>query len=222
MNVLGVIMAGGRNTRFGEHKALALVGGERILERVRAALARVTPDVVLVANEPAAYADSGLEQRPDVRPGAGALGGILTAVQWARDRACPGALVVECDMPFVPAALLAELVARAGVPDTGRNRAPATSLPDIVAAESGGRRGLEPLCAYYATSCLPAIERTLDRGERRVIAFFDELRVERIPLEQVRRFGEPEVLFLNVNTPEERERAERIAGGANDHAEVRP
>ena len=222
MNVLGVIMAGGRNTRFGEHKALALVGGERILERVRAALARVTPDVVLVANEPAAYADSGLEQRPDVRPGAGALGGILTAVQWARDRACPGALVVACDMPFVPAALLAELVARAGVPDTGRNRAPATSLPDIVAAESGGRRGLEPLCADYATSCLPAIERTLDRGERRVIAFFDELRVERIPLEQVRRFGEPEVLFLNVNTPEERERAERIAGGAIDHAEVRP
>jgi molybdopterin-guanine dinucleotide biosynthesis protein A len=259
VSVLGVIMAGGRNTRYGEHKALASVGGTRILERVRAALARVTPDVVLVANEPAAYADSGLEQRPDVRPGAGALGGILTAVLWARDRGCPGALVVACDMPFVSADLLAELVARTGgtspgthpivpvatlpsastdtspaaftgmspragpgAPGTVRNPAAPMSLPDIVAAESGGRRGIEPLCAYYATSCLSAIERALDRGDRRVIAFFDELRVDQMPLEQVRRFGEPEVLFLNVNTPEERERAERIAGGTIDHAEVLP
>jgi len=156
---------------------------------------------VLVANEPEVYAAAGLELRGDARPGTGVLGGILTAVQWARERGRAGALVVACDMPFVPAALLREIAARAaGVP-----------APDVVAPESGGKRGVEPLCAWYGTGCIGAVERALDRDDRRVVAFFDEVRVERIPLEEVRRHGDPDVMFLNVNTPEERERAERLA-----------
>ena len=203
MSVLGVIMAGGRNTRYGAHKALAEVGGERILDRVRAALATVAPEIVLVANEPEVYAVAGLPLRGDVRPGAGVLGGILTALVWARERGRSGALIVACDMPFVPATLLRDLVA-------GSAAHPAA---DVVAPESGGRRGVEPLCAWYGTGCIGAVERALDRGERRVVAFFDEVKVERIPLEDVRRHGDPAVLFLNVNTPEERERAERLAAG---------
>lgn len=203
MSTLGVIMAGGQNTRYGAHKALAEVGGARILDRVRAALAAVTPEIVIVANEPDVYAVAGLPLRGDVRPGTGVLGGILTATLWARERAHAGALVVACDMPFVPSALLREIAARAG----------ARPAPDVVAPESGGRRGIEPLCAWYGIGCTGAVERALDRKDRRVVAFFDEVRVERIPLEEVRRYGEPDVLFLNVNTPEERERAERLAAG---------
>ncbi len=203
MSVLGVIMAGGRNTRYGAHKALAQVGGERILDRVRTALAAVAPEIVLVANEPDVYAVAGLPLRGDVRPGTGVLGGILTAALWARERGHAGALVVACDMPFVPAPLLRHIVARAA----------ATAAPDVVAPESGGRRGLEPLCAWYGTGCIGAVERALDRDDRRVVAFFEDVKVERIPLDEVRRYGEPEVLFLNVNTPEERERAERLAAG---------
>ncbi len=201
MSTLGVIMAGGRNTRYGAHKALAEVGGERILDRVRAALATVTDEIVIVANEPEVYAVAGLPLRGDVRPGTGVLGGILTAVLWAREAGRAGALVLACDMPFVPAALLRDNVARAeGVP-----------APDVVAPGSGGRRGVEPLCAWYGTGCIGAVERSLDRDDRRVVAFFDEVKVDRIPLAEVRRYGDPAVLFLNVNTPEERERAERLA-----------
>ncbi len=203
MSPLGVIMAGGRNLRYGAHKALVEVGGERILDRVRAALATVAPEIVLVANEPDVYAAAGLPLRGDVRPGTGVLGGILTALVWARERGHAGALVVACDMPFVPATLLRDIVARAG----------AEPAPDVVAPESGGRRGVEPLCAWYGTGCIGAVERALDRDERRVVAFFDEVKVERIPLEEVRRHGDPEVLFMNVNTPDERERAERLAEG---------
>ena len=200
-DLLGVIMAGGRNTRFGTHKALARVGGRRILDRVRAALVEVAPEIVLVANEPEVYGAAGLPLRGDVRPGTGVLGVILTALQWARERGRSGALVVACDMPFVPAALLREIAARTA----------AQPAPDVVAPESGGKRGVEPLCAWYGTGCIGAVERALDRDDRRVVAFFDEVRVERIPLEEVRRHGDPDVMFLNVNTPEERERAERLA-----------
>ncbi len=205
-DVLGVIMAGGRNTRYGAHKALAEVGGERILDRVRAALATVAPEIVLVANEPEVYGGAGLALRGDVRPGTGVLGGILTALHWAGERGRAGALVVACDMPFVPTGLLWDIVRRAAA-DGARPR------PDVVAPESGGRRGLEPLCAWYGTGCIGAVERALDRGDRRVVAFFDEVQVESIPLETVRRYGDPGVLFLNVNTPEERELAQRLATG---------
>lgn len=46
-----------------------------------------------------------------------------------------------------------------------------------------------------------------------MIGFFDDVRVRTIPLAEVLTFGDPEILFLNVNTPEERERAEALTRG---------
>ncbi|HET9985405.1 MAG TPA: molybdenum cofactor guanylyltransferase [Longimicrobiales bacterium] len=201
---LGAILAGGQNRRYGAHKALATVAGEPIVERVRRALGSVLPDLVLVANEPDVYAGVGLPMRPDVRPGAGVLGGILTALCWAREQGRPGVLAVACDMPFLSSPLLRRLLAEAG-------RDPA---PDVVAPASGSRRGVEPLCAYYGTACIGAIEAELGRGEMHIVGFFDDVVVRTVPLEEVRAFGDPDMLFLNVNTPEERERAERLAAEA--------
>lgn len=107
-------------------------------------------------------------------------------------------IAVACDMPFVSAELLARLL------EEGAGA-------DIVVPESESRRGVEPLCAYYATSCIPEIEAQIERGDRRVIGFYESLAVRRIPLAEVVAIGAPEVIFLNVNTPAERERAEAIA-----------
>jgi molybdopterin-guanine dinucleotide biosynthesis protein A len=204
----GAILAGGQNSRYGSHKALATVGGRPIIERVQDALRSVTPDLILIANEPDRYASVGLPQRPDAVPGLGALGGIYSALLWARAAGRPGVVAVACDMPFLDGRLLARLVDD-------------LTEVDIVVPESGGRRGVEPLCAYYATGCIPSIEAQIDSGERRVIGFYDGLRVRRIPLEEVRGIGEPELLFLNVNTTIERTRAEALVMGASaDKAEM--
>jgi molybdopterin-guanine dinucleotide biosynthesis protein A len=198
---LGVILAGGANTRYGAHKALVEVGGRRIIDRVRDALAHTTDRIVLVANDQDAYRDVGLAMRADARPGLGSLGGILTAVRWAEDEERRAALVVACDMPFVSGPLLRLLAERAGE-------------AEVVVPESGGRRGVEPLCACYATSCAAAIEAALARDDRRVIAFYEDVRVLRLDANEVRRFGDPAMLFMNVNTPEERVRAESIESEA--------
>lgn len=193
----GAILAGGRNTRFGSHKALAEVGGRPIIERIRESLERVTPDLILIANEPEEYAGVGLRQRPDQISGLGALGGIYSALKWAEEEGRPGILAVACDMPFLSVPLLERLVTGAkGV--------------DIVVPESESRRGVEPLCAYYSTSCIPAIEAQLERGDRRVIGFYDGLEVRRIPIDEVRAIGELDIIFMNVNTPDEHARAEEI------------
>jgi molybdopterin-guanine dinucleotide biosynthesis protein A len=80
-----------------------------------------------------------------------------------------------------------------------------------VVPESGSKRGVEPLCAWYGPACLDAIERRLDAGDRRVVSFFDDVRVARIAAEEVARFGDPARSFMNVNTPEDLELAERHA-----------
>ena len=209
MKPLGAILAGGRNSRYGSHKALAEVGGERIALRVRAALETVAEPVVLVANEPGVYASLGLPMRPDARAGLGPLGGIHTALLWARELDAPAVVAVACDMPFVPAELLRWLAAAAR--ETG-----AGAAPDVVVPESTSRRGMEPLCALYTVRCLEAIEARADAGDLRMVGFFDDVLVRRLSLEQVRRLGDPEVLFMNVNTPDERARADALAAGMEE------
>jgi molybdopterin-guanine dinucleotide biosynthesis protein A len=189
------VIAGGAATRFGgAPKGLAAVGGRRILDRVVDALAAATgAPPLLVTNAPDAGAwRSGLRCVPDVEPGLGALGGLLTAIERAAPVVC-----VAWDMPFVPAGLLTEL---AGM----------LASADVAIPESDSHRGLEPLCAAYGPSCGPAIRAALARGDRRAIGFHGAVRVARLPRERVLQYGEPEVLFFNINTPGDLTRAESL------------
>jgi molybdopterin-guanine dinucleotide biosynthesis protein A len=189
----GVILAGGGATRFGGRpKGLEVVAGERIIDRVARGLRMVTDDLLLVANAPEAPTWlPGVRTVADVRPGEGALGGLHAALACATEGS--DVLVVAWDMPFVSAALLGVMRARGEEGDV-----------DAVLPESdGSRRGVEPLCAWYGARCLAPITAALEVGDRRVIAFLDAVRVARIPLEAVKRFGDPDRLFGNVNTAED-------------------
>jgi molybdopterin-guanine dinucleotide biosynthesis protein A len=75
---------------------------------------------------------------------------------------------------------------------------------------SDGPRGLEPLCAAYGTGCLPAIEAAIDRGDRAVISFFGDVDLRVLDAAEVARHGAAEHMFMNVNRPRDRIRAEGI------------
>ncbi|HEY8793479.1 MAG TPA: molybdenum cofactor guanylyltransferase [Gemmatimonadaceae bacterium] len=201
----GVILAGGQSSRYGGRpKGLERVHGERVIDRVAKVLDAVTDSLLLIANDPSAAAwIPGIRVASDVRPGIGSLGGIHAALVHAGT----AVIVVAWDMPFVPEGLLAELRV------LGEDA-------DVVAPESGSsRRGLEPLCAYYSPACIAPIERSLDADDRRVIGFFDQVRVARLVAEEVRRYGDPDRLFMNVNSPSELALAEQYASTADrdDH-----
>jgi molybdopterin-guanine dinucleotide biosynthesis protein A len=148
---------------------------------------------LLIANDPQAGTWApGLAVTPDVVPGRGALGGILTAVE----RAAP-VLCVAWDMPFVPPALLRELAAM-------------LAGSDVAIPEGDSHRGLEPLCAGYAPACAAAIRAALERGDHRAIGFHRDVRVARLPRERVLQYGDPGVVFFNINTPDDLVRAESL------------
>ncbi|MDH5233773.1 MAG: molybdenum cofactor guanylyltransferase [Gemmatimonadota bacterium] len=203
MTCTGVVLAGGGASRYGGRaKGLERVGGERIIDRVARALAEATDSLLLVANAPeAAGWLPGVRVAGDVRPGEGALGGLHAALAHAGT----DIVLVAWDMPFVPAALLCELRAR------GEREGADAVLPE----SDGSRRGVEPLCAWYAARCLPAVAAALDSGDRRVVAFLADVDARRVPIDEVAAFGDPARLFGNVNTPDDLARAERqvSAGG---------
>lgn len=73
------------------------------------------------------------------------------------------------------------------------------------------RDDLEPLCAWYSQACLPAVEKRLEAGAMKVASFLEDVRCARLSGEEVAQFGDPETLFMNVNTPEDLERAQLLA-----------
>jgi molybdopterin-guanine dinucleotide biosynthesis protein A len=190
MRVTGVIQCGGRSTRMGgQPKALMELGGRRLIERVADVVRAVTDDLLIVTNTPELYAFLGLPMVGDVFPDHGSLGGIYSGL-----RAAPGdaAFTVACDMPFL-------------MPEVARCVIDRAALADVVLPLSGGR--LETLHACYAKSCLGPMESKLRQGRLKIAGFFDEVRVLVIPEAEVARFRAPDLIFMNVNTPEELARA---------------
>jgi molybdopterin-guanine dinucleotide biosynthesis protein A len=196
----GVILAGGLASRYGGlPKGLERVGGTRVVDRVVEVLAPATDGLLLIANDAAAPEWlPGVRVERDVRPGCGSLGGIHAALA----HAASDVIVVAWDMPFVPARLIVALRAFG-------------ELADVVVPESDSKRGVEPLCAYYAERCLAPIERRLDEGERRVVSFFDDVRVARIAAPEVATFGDPTFMFMNINSPGDLALAEKHASSTN-------
>lgn len=196
MRITGVIQAGGKSTRMGgQPKALMELAGRRIIDRVVRVVATVTDDVLIVTNTPDLYASLGLRMVPDVFPDHGSLGGIYSGLAAATGEA---AFTVACDMPFVLLEVARLVVSRAGE-------------ADVVIPQVGAR--LETLHACYAKTCLGPMERRLRAGRLRIVGFFEDVRVLVIPENEVARFRAPDLVFMNVNTPEELERARALAPG---------
>jgi molybdopterin-guanine dinucleotide biosynthesis protein A len=196
MDLSIVIQAGGSSSRMGRNKALMLFQGQpliaRVLERVRPAAA----DVFITTNDLEAFDFLNVRLEPDIIPGLGALGGLYTALRAA---ATPLAAVVACDMPFANTALLA--AQRSFLLD---------EQVDAVLPVLENR--YEPFHAVFrVNTCLPAVQKAIDAGQRRAIAWMPDVKVRAMQEHEVRQYDPHLLAFLNVNTPEEFQRAEEIA-----------
>jgi molybdenum cofactor guanylyltransferase len=192
VKVTGVVQAGGKSTRMGgQPKALIPLGGRSIVERVVAALTPVVDDLLIVTNTPELYAFLGLPMVADVYPDHGSLGGIYSGLRAAGQIA----FTVACDMPFLHPEIIRLVVARAGE-------------GDVVIPRVGEQ--LETMHAAYGKACLPPIEERLRAGRLKIVGFFDRVRVVEIGEAEVARFRDPAVAFMNVNTPDELERARAL------------
>ena len=201
------ILAGGQSRRMGKDKALLEVDGRALIEYVIDVANRVADETFIVASDRPEYEQFGCPVVADKFPQSGSLGGIYTAVSEASNDHC---LVLACDMPFVNEKLLKFMVEQVDEADA--------LVPALAAERSdqGGPETLETLHAIYSKACIPAIERQLNAGVFKVIGFFSEVNVKKLPEDVVLEWDPQLLSFFNTNTPEEFEWAkERLAQQAS-------
>lgn len=188
------IQAGGESSRMGQDKALLLVNGQPLIARVLSRLSNLADDVLVTTNHPDDFRFLGVPLYPDKYPGKGALGGLYTALEAAGQ---PLVAVVACDMPFASADLLA--YARDRLLSTGA---------DVAIPRS--EEGFEPFHAVYRReTCLPAVKKALDAGERRLISWFPDVTVSSILPEEWLPYDPDLLAFWNLNTPDDFRQAEQ-------------
>ena len=200
--VVGALLAGGRSRRFGSPKALARLDGVRLIDRALSTLrsAGLRPHLVLREHD-ALGASLGVPVILDVRPGSGPLSAVVAALRTATARGLSGVVPIGVDQPLVPAALLRH-IAELGLTE------------DVRAVAVEGVKGLEPLSAFYGARALPVAESRLRSGAGDLRGLLDALPTRRISRDELQLFGDPQALFLNVNTPADLDRAAEVLSGA--------
>jgi molybdopterin-guanine dinucleotide biosynthesis protein A len=179
---------------MGQDKLLLEVDGMPLLEHVHEALSGQCAEVILAGGSPALL--EGVRWVPDARTGGqGPLAGIEAGLAAAGNRLV---FVAAGDLPFLPGELVGFLLER--LEEHGAHAA----VPRY-----GGRT--HPLCAAYDRQILPQVRSALDGGSRSVREFLEALDAVEYVEEELRRFGDPTFYLMNVNSPEDLERARRGA-----------
>jgi molybdopterin-guanine dinucleotide biosynthesis protein A len=190
------IQAGGESKRMGQDKGLVPFHGQPLIMRVLNRVAVIADELVITSNQPENYRFLGLTPVTDRQPGRGALGGLYTALDAAHH---PAVAVVACDMPFVNPLLLAfqlQLLNETGA--------------DVIIPRTAS--GLEPFHAVYRReTCLPHVRAALQFDQRRVDAWFPLVKVYELTPEAIQPYDPLGLAFLNINTPQELQRAEELA-----------
>lgn len=196
MNIAGIILAGGLGTRMGHtKKAFMEIGGQAILDRLLAVYRPQFPEIIIAAREAGDFSAYDLPVAEDRFEARSSLTGIhagLDAMQAGHG------FFSACDAPFLQSGLVSRLLAQV------------TPEDDVVIPlkEDGY---MEPLCAVYSKRCLEFITPQLERGDYKIIRFFDHVRVKQVPTATLVE-GDPDLLsFFNVNRPEDLAEARRIA-----------
>ncbi len=186
------IQAGGRSSRMGTDKGLVNLAGKPMIAHVLQKVSKLGDDLLITTNNGVNYEHLNVRLVADAEPGAGALEGLLTALQAATTEFV---LVVACDMPFLNESLLAHLV------DSRSNF-------DVIVPRWEGR--LQPLHAVYRREdCITAIQAQLAANNKRVVSFFDDVRTHIIEENEVAEFDPQGQSFQNINTPQDLADAEK-------------
>ena len=198
----GLLLTGGHSRRMQRDKANLEYAGQPQLRRALALLEPLVANTFVSVradqlNDPQRNAHPCIVDR---LPDAGPIGGILAAL-----RAHPQAawLVLACDLPFLDAATLQQLIAER---DSRR-------LATAFRSSHDGKP--EPLCAIYEPSCLAGIDNWVNSGQRCPRGFLAQADVALLTLRT------PHALD-NVNTASEYAQAhDRLRAANSAHATLR-
>jgi molybdopterin-guanine dinucleotide biosynthesis protein A len=178
---------------MGMDKSFAVLGTKTVFEHVLKQVQALQLPIFLITNVPEKYVAYDVPMYGDITRNNGTLGGLYTAIKMSESEFT---LCVACDMPFLNVGLLQHLIELCA-PDW-----------DVVVPYVGGRS--ETMHAIYRKTCLEAMREQLKRGELRASGFFNQVRVRYVDDDVIRQLDPDLRSFMNVNTPDDLETAQRL------------
>ena len=191
-----IILAGGRNLRLGSSKALEIIGGKSLVERVVERVKLVSNQTLIVTSpgQLALPVAGEAEVLVDLYPGKGPLGGIYTGLLASPSSRC---VVVACDMPFLNIELLRYMIKLS------------PGFDAVVPRLGEGR--VEPLHAIYSRSCLGIMKTEIEHNHLQISHSLTMLRVRYIERAECQKFDPQLLSFFNINNQSDLDRAITLA-----------
>lgn len=185
-NLAIVVFAGGQSARMGRDKAQLSWRGASLLERACAAASNITDRVLVVGRERPADWRLEVQFLIDETPHLGPLGGLQTALHWARDQHLAGVLAVACDLPLLDESALRWLMQAAETRDC---------FHGLITTRDGET---EPLFSIYKIACLPLVHQQLENQRRSMRGL-----IENGDFDFVDTPPDVAAKLLNINTPDD-------------------
>jgi molybdopterin-guanine dinucleotide biosynthesis protein A len=191
-----IILAGGKSSRLGRNKALQVIGGKSLIQRVIDRLTMLSTEIIIVTalgETIPCYSTVETKTVADIYPEKGPLVGIYSGLV---SSSSSRAIAVGCDTPFLSVSLL-------------KYMAQICSVYDVVVPRIKNK--LEPLCAVYSNNCSGPIQKLLEQNELRIDKLFSMVKVKYVEEDVVNRFDPGHLSFFNINSQPDLDRARKLA-----------
>ena len=192
-NILGIILAGGKSSRFGEDKSTAKLGNKTLLDHTVSKIENEFNEVLVISNnKDFNFKNNKIHVVGDCIEGQlGPLVGILTAMKWVTKNKKKYKWIASfpCDTPFFDIKLISELKIK--VKETSKK---------LIFLNSNKKR--HNIFGLWSMDLIEILEKDIKNSFRKVELWADKIGYENININE-EKFDR----FLNINTKKDLEKA---------------
>jgi molybdenum cofactor guanylyltransferase len=181
--VTGIILAGGKSSRFGSDKAIFEYRGKRLIEYSIEIIQPFCNHILLSSNQPEKFTFTGLPKIIDVYPDCGPIGGIHACLLRSDTE---HNLVIGCDLPWLDQRLFNFLLQKS---------------PGYQVVMPSHEGFIETMASYYHQSCTPALEKALLEKRYKIFDAIDSLKTYFPKVDKESFYSEK--IFANINYRED-------------------
>ena len=192
-NILGIILAGGKSSRFGEDKSIAKLGDKTLLDHTINKIEKEFTEILVISNNKEFnFKNNKIHVVEDCIEGQlGPLVGILTAMKWVikNKKKYKWIASFPCDTPFFDIKLISELKIK--VKETSKK---------LIFLNSNKKR--HNIFGLWSMDLIEILEKDIKNSFRKVELWADKVGYENININE-EKFDR----FLNINTKKDLEKA---------------
>ena len=192
-NILGIILAGGKSSRFGEDKSTVKLGNKTLLDHTVNKIENEFNEILVISNNKEFnFKNNKIHIVEDCIEGQlGPLAGILTAMKWIikNKKNYKWIASFPCDTPFFNIKLISELKIK--VKETSKK---------LIFLNSNKKR--HNIFGLWSMDLIEILEKDIKNSFRKVELWADKIGYENININE-EKFDR----FLNINTKKDLEKA---------------